>query len=66
MKIDAKDEDLLNSRAGERNLPVAARHERATLAQGHVPQDRRLRLSSKDLEAIQKRAGLEGLPYADH
>ena len=36
-----------------------------SLREGHFRKDRRLniRLSSKDLEAIQKRALAEGLPY---
>ena len=36
-----------------------------SLREGYIPEDLRLniRLSSKDLEAIQKRALAEGLPY---
>ena len=67
MKIDADEKDLLESvergewksaPGGKRERTRYARHAKATFRK-----DRRLniRLSSKDLEAIQKRA--EGLPY---
>lgn len=69
MKLDAEEKDVLESfERGEwrsvRNLKreksQAARYARATFRK-----DRRLniRISSKDLEAIQKRALEEGLPY---
>ena len=68
MKIDADEKDLLESvERGEwksaddkRERTRHARYAKATFRK-----DRRLniRLSSKDLEAIQKRALAEGLPY---
>ena len=69
MKIDAKERDLLKSvergewkstGGGEQTRTRYARYAKATFRK-----DRRLniRLSSKDLEAIQKRALVEGLPY---
>jgi predicted DNA binding CopG/RHH family protein len=69
MKIDADENELLESvergewrpaRGGERERSRYARYAKATFRK-----DRRLniRLSSKDLEAIQKRALAEGLPY---
>ena len=69
MKLDAEEKDVLESfERGEwrsvRNLKrekrQAARYARATFRK-----DRRvnIRISSKDLEAIQKRALEEGLPY---
>lgn len=68
MKIDADEKDLLESvergdwksANGKRERTRYARYAKATFRK-----DRRLniRLSSKDLEAIQKRALAEGLPY---
>ena len=68
MKIDADAKDLLESvergewksAGGKRERTRYARYAKATFRK-----DRRLniRLSSKDLEAIQKRALAEGLPY---
>ena len=69
MKIDADEKELLESvergewksaGGGKRERTRYARHAKATFRK-----DRRLniRLSSKDLEAIQKRALAEGLPY---
>lgn len=69
MKLDANEKDILDSvergewrsaRGGKRERSRYARYARATFRK-----DRRLniRISSKDLEAIQKRALEEGLPY---
>jgi predicted DNA binding CopG/RHH family protein len=69
MKLDADEKDLLESversewksaRGGKRQRARYSRYAKATFRK-----DRRLniRLSSKDLEAIQKRALVEGLPY---
>ena len=68
MKIDANEKELLDSvergewksAGGKRERTRYARYAKATFRK-----DRRLniRLSSKDLEAIQKRALAEGLPY---
>jgi len=69
MKGDAAEKDILESvergewrsaRGGKRERSRYARYAKATFRK-----DRRLniRLSSKDLEAIQKRALEEGLPY---
>ena len=69
MKIDADEKELLESvdrcewksaGGGKRERARFSRYARATLKKY-----RRLniRLSSKDLEAIQKRALAEGLPY---
>jgi predicted DNA binding CopG/RHH family protein len=68
MKIDANEKELLDSvergewksAGGKRERTRYARYAKATFRK-----DRRLniRLSSKDLEAIQKRAIAEGLPY---
>jgi predicted DNA binding CopG/RHH family protein len=69
MKIDADEKELLESvergewksaKGGKRERARYSRYARATFRK-----DRRLniRLSSKDLEAIQKRALAEGLPY---
>jgi len=68
-KIDAGEKELLESvergewkpaRGGKRERGCYVRYARATFRK-----DRRLniRLSTKDLEAIQKRALAEGLPY---
>ena len=69
MKLDADEKDILASyergewrpvKAAKRNLSRYARYAKATFRK-----DRRvnIRISSKDLEAIQKRALEEGLPY---
>ena len=69
MKLDANEKEILESvergewrpaRGGKRERTRYARYARATFRK-----DRRLniRISSKDLEAIQKRALEEGLPY---
>ena len=69
MRLDADEKELLESvergewrsaSGGKRERARYARYSRATFRK-----DRRLniRLSSKDLEAIQKRALAEGLPY---
>ncbi len=69
MKLEAKEKDLLESvergawrstRASQADRTRYVRYSKATFRK-----DRRLniRLSSKDLEAIQKRALAEGLPY---
>ena len=68
MKIDVDEKDLLESvergewksGGGKRERTRYSRYAKATFRK-----DRRLniRLSSKDLEAIQKRALAEGLPY---
>jgi predicted DNA binding CopG/RHH family protein len=65
MKLDADEKELLESvaRAEWRSAGGGKRaHTVLALRQGDVPKDRRLniRLSSKDLEAIQKRALAEG------
>ena len=69
MKLDANEREILDSvergqwrsaKGVKRDRSRYARYARATLRK-----DRRLniRISSKDLEAIQKRAVEEGLPY---
>ena len=69
MKLDANEKDILESlergewrpaRGEKRERTRYARYARATFRK-----DRRLniRISSKDLDAIQKRALEEGLPY---
>jgi predicted DNA binding CopG/RHH family protein len=68
MKIEADEKELLESvdrgewksAGGKRERMRYSRYAKAT-----IKKDRRLniRLSSKDLEAIQKRALAEGLPY---
>jgi predicted DNA binding CopG/RHH family protein len=68
MKLDADERELLGSvergewksKGGKRERTRYNRYAKATFRK-----DRRLniRLSSKDLEAIQKRALAEGLPY---
>ena len=71
MKLEPKEKELLESvdrgewqsaRGGKRERNRFARYAKATFRK-----DRRLniRISSKDLEAIQKRALEEGLPYPD-
>src|SRR5882762_3752546 len=69
MKIDADEKELLESvERGEWKSAGGGKRERARYsryAKATFRKDRRLniRLSSKDLEAIQKRALAEGLPY---
>lgn len=69
MKLDAEEKDLLGSvERGEWKSTGAGKRERARYAgyaRATFRKDRRLniRLSGKDLEAIQKRALEEGLPY---
>ena len=68
-KLDADDRDMLESvERGEWKSTGGGKRERARYvryAKATFRKDRRLniRLSSKDLEAIQKRALAEGLPY---
>ena len=69
MKIDADEKDLLESvERGEWKSAAGGKRERTRYARCANPtfrKDRRLniRLWSKDLEAIQKRALAKGLPY---
>jgi predicted DNA binding CopG/RHH family protein len=69
MKIDADEKELFESVAcGEWKSAAGGKRERARYsryAKTTFRKDRGLniRLSSKDLEAIQKRALAEGLPY---
>jgi len=69
MKLDADEKDLLESvERGEWRSTDGGQRERtqySRYASATFRKDRRLniRLSSKDLEAIQKRALAEGLPY---
>jgi predicted DNA binding CopG/RHH family protein len=69
MKLDADEKELLDSVGrGEWKSVGGGKRERARYvryAKATFRKDRRLniRLSSKDLEAIQKRALEEGLPY---
>ena len=69
MKIDTDEKELLGSvERGEWKSAGGGKRERARFsryAKATFRKDRRLniRLSSKDLEAIQKRALAEGLPY---
>ena len=69
MKLDADERELLESvERGEWKAAKSGRRERtrySRYAKATFRKDRRLniRLSSKDLEAIQKRALAEGLPY---
>ena len=69
MKLEADEKELLESvERGEwksASAPKRARSRYARYAKATFRKDRRLniRLSSKDLEAIQKRALAEGLPY---
>src|SRR3954466_6655467 len=69
MKIDAEEKELLESvERGEWKSAGGGKRERtrySRYAKATFRKDRRLniRLSSKDLEAIQKRALAEGLPY---
>jgi predicted DNA binding CopG/RHH family protein len=69
MKLDANEKEIVESvERGEWRSAKGARRERsryARYARATFRKDRRLniRISSKDLEAIQKRALEEGLPY---
>jgi predicted DNA binding CopG/RHH family protein len=69
MKLDADEKELIESvDRGEWRSAGGGKRERARYsryAKTTFRKDRRLniRLSSKDLEAIQKRALAEGLPY---
>ena len=68
MKIDADEKELLESVGRGEWKSAGGKRERARFsryAKATFKKDRRLniRLSSKDLEAIQKRALAEGLPY---
>jgi predicted DNA binding CopG/RHH family protein len=69
MKLDAEEKEVLESveRGEWRSVKAAkpARSRYARYAKATFRKDRRLniRISSKDLEAIQKRALEEGLPY---
>lgn len=69
MKLDGDEKELLESvERGEWKSAAGGKRERARYtryAKATFRKDRRLniRLSSKDLEAIQKRALVEGLPY---
>jgi len=69
MKLDAKEKEIVESvDRGEWRSVKGAKRERsryARYARATFRKDRRLniRISSKDLEAIQKRALEEGLPY---
>jgi predicted DNA binding CopG/RHH family protein len=69
VKLDADEKELLESvERGEWKSASGGKRERARYsryAKATFRKDRRLniRLSSKDLEAIQKRALAEGLPY---
>jgi predicted DNA binding CopG/RHH family protein len=69
MKLDVDEKELVDSvERGEWKSAKGGKRERARYsryAKATFRKDRRLniRLSSKDLEAIQKRALAEGLPY---
>ena len=69
MKLDSSEKELLDSvERGEWRSSSGGKRERgryARAAKATFRKDRRLniRISSKDLEAIQKRALEEGLPY---
>ena len=67
MKLDADEKELLESveRGEWKSAKGGKRGRYARYAKATFRKDRRLniRLSSKDLEAIQKRALAEGLPY---
>jgi predicted DNA binding CopG/RHH family protein len=66
MKLEADEKELLDSvERGEWKSAKGGKRERTRYAKATFRKDRRLniRLSSKDLEAIQKRALAEGLPY---
>lgn len=69
MKLDANEKEIVESvERGDWRSVTGAKRERsryARYARATFRKDRRLniRISSKDLEAIQKRALEEGLPY---
>jgi len=69
MKLDADEKEILDSvERGEwrsARVPKRAKIRYSTYAKATFRKDRRLniRISTKDLEAIQKRALEEGLPY---
>ena len=69
MKLDADEKEILDSvERGEwrsARAPKRAKSRYSTYAMATFRKDRRLniRISTKDLEAIQKRALEEGLPY---
>ena len=69
MKLDAKEKDIVDSMdRGEwrsARVPKRAKSRYGSYANATFRKDRRLniRISTKDLEAIQKRALEEGLPY---
>ena len=65
MKIDAGEKELLESVERRVEVRQGCKRERTRYTKATFRKDRRLniRLSSKDLEAIQKRALAEGLPY---
>jgi predicted DNA binding CopG/RHH family protein len=67
MKMDADEKELLESveRGEWKSAKGGKRARYSRYAKATFRKDRRLniRLSSKDLEAIQKRALAEGLPY---
>ena len=68
MKLDADEKESSSPSSAASGSPTGGRRERARYsryAKATFRKDRRLniRLSSKDLEAIQKRALAEGLPY---
>jgi predicted DNA binding CopG/RHH family protein len=66
MKINTDEKELLESvERGEWKSARSGKRTRTRYAKATFRKDRRLniRLSSKDLEAIQKRALAEGLPY---
>ena len=69
MKLDADDKEILESvERGEwrsTRPPKRAKNRYSSYAKATFRKDRRLniRISTKDLEAIQKRALEEGLPY---
>jgi predicted DNA binding CopG/RHH family protein len=69
MKLDADEKELVDSVEGGDWKPAPGgkrtRAQYSRYAKATFRKDRRLniRLSSKDLEAIQKRALAEGLPY---
>lgn len=67
-KMDREDQELLESfEAGEfeSDLKSERRVQLVTLAEEAIKKDKRIniRISSRDLEALQRRAMEEGLPY---
>ena len=68
MKLEADERSFstpLSARTGDLRAPKRVLSRVQSLCQGDLQKDRRLniRISTKDLEAIQKRALEEGLPY---